>query len=49
VALYPFLLDGVAMDARLNQPDGLHPNERGVAVLVDHIAPLVARLIGGPS
>jgi len=44
VALYPFLLDGVAMDARLNQPDGLHPNERGVAVLVDHIAPLVARL-----
>jgi lysophospholipase L1-like esterase len=37
------------MDARLNQPDGLHPNERGVAVLVDHIAPLVARLIGGPS
>ncbi|HYU14173.1 MAG TPA: arylesterase, partial [Stellaceae bacterium] len=49
VALYPFLLDGVAMDARLNQPDGLHPNERGVAVLVDHIAPLIARLIGGPS
>jgi acyl-CoA thioesterase-1 len=49
VALYPFLLDGVAMDARLNQADGLHPNERGVAVLVDHIAPLVARLIGGPS
>jgi acyl-CoA thioesterase-1 len=49
VALYPFLLDGVAMDARLNQPDGLHPNERGVAVLVDHIAPLVARLIGDPS
>ncbi len=49
VALYPFLLDGVAMDAWLNQPDGLHPNERGVAVLVDHIAPLVARLIGGPS
>jgi acyl-CoA thioesterase-1 len=49
VALYPFLLDGVVMDARLNQPDGLHPNERGVAVLVDHIAPLVARLIGDPS
>jgi acyl-CoA thioesterase I len=49
VALYPFLLDGVVMDARLNQPDGRHPNERGVAVLVDHIAPLVARLIGGPS
>jgi acyl-CoA thioesterase-1 len=47
VALYPFLLDGVALDPHLNQPDGLHPNERGVAVIVDHIAPYVARLIGG--
>lgn len=47
VALYPFLLDGVALDPQLNQPDGLHPNERGVAVIVDHIAPYVARLIGG--
>ena len=47
VALYPFLLDGVALDPQLNQPDGLHPNERGVAVIVDRIAPYVARLIGG--
>jgi acyl-CoA thioesterase-1 len=47
VPLYPFLLDGVALDPRLNQPDGLHPNERGVALIVDHIAPYVARLIGG--
>ena len=47
VALYPFLLDGVALDPKLNQPDGLHPNERGVAIIVDHIAPYVARLIGG--
>jgi acyl-CoA thioesterase I len=49
VPLYPFLLDGIALDPQLNQPDGLHPNERGVAVLVDHLAPLIARLIGGPS
>ncbi|MBV9016980.1 MAG: arylesterase [Alphaproteobacteria bacterium] len=47
VALYPFLLDGVALDPKLNQADGLHPNERGVAIIVDHIAPYVARLIGG--
>jgi acyl-CoA thioesterase-1 len=47
VPLYPFLLDGVARDPQFNQPDGLHPNERGVAVIVDHIAPYVARLIGG--
>jgi len=47
IALVPFVLDGVALDPQLNQPDGLHPNERGVAVIVGHIAPYVARLIGG--
>ena len=47
IPLYPFVLDGVALDPKLNQPDGLHPNERGVAVIVEHIAPYVARLIGG--
>lgn len=47
--LYPFLLDGVAMKPELNQPDGLHPNERGVAVIVDKIAPVVAGLIGSQS
>jgi acyl-CoA thioesterase I len=47
--LYPFFLEGVAMKPELNQPDGIHPNERGVAVLVDRIAPLVARVLGGQS
>jgi len=47
--LYPFLLEGVAMKPELNQPDGLHPNERGVAILVDKIAPMVADLIGSQS
>lgn len=49
VALYPFFLEGVAMDPALNQPDGLHPNARGVAALVNRIAPYVARLIGERS
>ena len=49
VTLYPFFLEGVAMDPKLNQPDGLHPNEHGVAAVVDRIAPIVARLIGGRS
>jgi acyl-CoA thioesterase-1 len=49
VPLYPFFLEGVAMDPMLNQADGLHPNEKGVTVLVDHIAPLVAKLIKGQS
>ncbi len=47
VALYSFFLEGVAMKPDLNQPDGLHPNARGVAVLVDHIGPVVAGLITG--
>jgi acyl-CoA thioesterase I len=47
--LYPFFLEGVAMKPELNQPDGLHPNERGVAVLVDRIAPMVARLLESAS
>jgi acyl-CoA thioesterase I len=47
--LYPFFLEGVAMKPELNQPDGLHPNERGVAVLVERIAPVVADLLGRPS
>jgi acyl-CoA thioesterase-1 len=46
VALYSFFLDGVAMDPGLNQPDGLHPNEDGVAIIADRIAPLVADMIG---
>jgi acyl-CoA thioesterase I len=49
VALYPFFLDGVAMEPSLNQPDGLHPNARGVSAVVDRIAPLVAKLLGGPT
>ena len=49
VPLYPFFLDGVAMNPALNQPDGLHPNERGVAIMVERIAPLVAKIIGGRS
>jgi acyl-CoA thioesterase-1 len=49
VPLYPFFLEGVAMKPELNQPDGLHPNERGVQVLVDRLAPIVARLVGSTS
>jgi len=49
VPLYPFILEGVAMNSALNQRDGMHPNERGVAVMVDRIAPVVAKIIGGPK
>ena len=39
--LYPFLLDGVATVAALNQADGLHPNEAGVEVIVERMLPSV--------
>ena len=43
--LYPFFLDGVALDPALNQPDLIHPNAAGVAVIVARILPFVERLI----
>lgn len=41
VPLYPFILDGVAQDATLNQADGMHPNPQGVEVVVKHLLPFV--------
>ncbi len=41
VPLYPFFLDGVALDPALNQPDGIHPNPEGVKVIVRKILPLL--------
>ncbi|HUB97329.1 MAG TPA: arylesterase [Stellaceae bacterium] len=45
VPLYPFILDGVALDPKLNQGDGLHPNVAGVAVIVEKLAPAVEALL----
>jgi acyl-CoA thioesterase-1 len=49
VPLYPFFLEGVAADARLNQPDGLHPTAEGVDVIVKKILPMVEALLGALS
>lgn len=46
VPLYPFFLDGVALDEKLNQADMLHPNAAGVDVIVGRIAPIVEKLLG---
>jgi acyl-CoA thioesterase I len=43
--LYPFFLDGVAMNAKLNLDDGIHPNSRGVAEITKNILPSVEQLI----
>jgi acyl-CoA thioesterase-1 len=46
VLLYPFFLDGVAADPKLNQGDGMHPSPAGVDVIVARILPSVEQLLG---
>lgn len=41
VPLYPFFLDGVAADAKLNQADGIHPTAEGVNIVVNNMLPTV--------
>ncbi|OFW97050.1 MAG: hypothetical protein A3D94_18875 [Alphaproteobacteria bacterium RIFCSPHIGHO2_12_FULL_66_14] len=43
VPLYPFFLDGVAQDPALNQADGIHPNPKGVDIVVERILPFVTK------
>ncbi|MCC8938005.1 MULTISPECIES: arylesterase [Bradyrhizobium] len=49
VPLYPFFLDGVAADAKLNQADGMHPTAEGVDIVVKNILPTVEALLGSLS
>ncbi|MDF2765918.1 MAG: Arylesterase, partial [Rhodospirillales bacterium] len=46
VPLYPFFLEGVATDPKLNLPDGLHPNDAGVREIVRRILPHVLAAAG---
>ena len=41
VSLYPFFMDGVITEAGLKLSDGLHPNAKGVAVIVSGILPII--------
>jgi acyl-CoA thioesterase-1 len=43
--LYPFFLDGVALDDKYTLGDGMHPNAEGVARIVDGILPKVEELL----
>jgi acyl-CoA thioesterase-1 len=45
VPLYPFFLEGVADDPKLNQKDGEHPNRSGVEVIVARLLPAVDALL----
>jgi acyl-CoA thioesterase-1 len=45
IELYPFYLEGVVSDPALNLEDGLHPNEKGVAIIVKNLLPKVKNFI----
>lgn len=41
IPLYPFLLEGVALNPKLNQLDGIHPTAKGVTEIVNRLLPYV--------
>ncbi|WP_409049891.1 arylesterase [Agrobacterium vitis] len=47
IPLYPFILEGVVTDATLKLGDGMHPNAKGVGVMVEHMLPAVQSFAKG--
>ncbi|WP_349369244.1 arylesterase [Salinarimonas sp.] len=45
LVLYPFFLEGALTNPELMLPDGIHPNEAGVEVMVENMLPAVVRFI----
>ena len=45
IFLYPFLLEDVALDPNLNQSDGKHPNEKGIALISKKIAEKIKNIL----
>jgi len=45
ISLYPFFLEGVALNADLNQSDGKHPNSRGIALISKKIAENIKKIL----
>jgi acyl-CoA thioesterase-1 len=45
IVFYPFLLDGIAGDPALNQPDRIHPTAQGAQRLAERILPAVETLL----
>ncbi|TAU85701.1 arylesterase [Rhizobium leguminosarum] len=43
--LYAFFLDGVALEAGLKLDDGMHPNAKGIDVMVEKMEPAVTNFV----
>ncbi len=48
VVLMPFLLDGVAGQVKLNQGDGVHPNDAGERIVTENVWTTLRPLLTGP-
>lgn len=46
VPLYPFFLDGVTTVPGMQIEDGMHPNAKGIAVMVERTLPMVEAFLG---
>jgi len=49
LVFYPFFLEGVVLNPKLNLNDGLHPSSKGIAEIVRRIVPSVEELIDRAS
>jgi acyl-CoA thioesterase I len=49
VPLYPFFLDGVAAERTLQLEDGMHPNAKGVAEMVERFLPIMEKTLAAKS
>jgi acyl-CoA thioesterase I len=49
VAFLPFLLEGVAGQATLNQPDGIHPTAEGARIVADHLWTVLEPMLRAPT
>jgi acyl-CoA thioesterase-1 len=45
VVFYPFLLDGVAGEPALNQPDRIHPTAEGADLIARRMLPFIETLL----
>jgi acyl-CoA thioesterase I len=49
VPLVPFFLEGVALNAKLMQADGIHPNDQAQAILMQNILPALEHMLADPE
>jgi acyl-CoA thioesterase-1 len=47
LAFVPFLLQGVAGETALNQPDGIHPTAQGARIVADNVWAVVKPIVEG--